>query len=41
MYDLYSEDDKELELKENIDDGIDFNLDENKPSSNRRRKNGR
>ena len=23
---LYSEDDKELELKENIEDGIDFNL---------------
>ena len=28
---LYSEDDRELELTENIDDGIDFNLDENKP----------
>ena len=28
---LYSKDDKELELTENIDDGIDFNLDENKP----------
>ena len=28
---LYSEDDKELELTENIDDGIDFNLDDNKP----------
>ena len=27
---LYSEDDRELELTENIDDGIDFNLDENK-----------
>lgn len=25
---LYSEDDKELELKENIDEGIDFNLEE-------------
>ena len=28
---LYSEDDRELELTENIDDGIDFNLDEHKP----------
>jgi len=28
---LYSKDDKELELTENIDDGIDFNLDDNKP----------
>ena len=28
---LYSEDDQELELTENIDDGIDFNLDDNKP----------
>ena len=28
---LYSEDDRELELTENIDDGIDFNLDDNKP----------
>ena len=27
---LYSENDEELELKENIDDGIDFNLEENK-----------
>ena len=27
---LYSEDDKELELKENIDEGIDFNLDKDK-----------
>ena len=27
---LYSEDNKELELKENIDEGIDLNLDENK-----------
>ena len=27
---LYSSDDKELELKENIDDGIDFNLEANK-----------
>ena len=27
---LYSNDDKELELKESIDDGIDFNLDANK-----------
>ena len=25
---LYSEDDQELELKENIDEGIDFNIDE-------------
>ena len=28
---LFSADDRELELTENIDDGIDFNLDENKP----------
>ena len=28
---LYSKDDKELELTENIEDGIDFNLEENKP----------
>ena len=28
---LYSKDNKELELTENIDDGIDFNLEENKP----------
>ena len=28
---LYTEDDKELELKENIDEGIDFNLDKSKP----------
>ena len=28
---LYSEDDQELELTENIDDGIDFNLDDDKP----------
>ena len=28
---LYSKDDKELELTENIEDGIDFNLDDNKP----------
>jgi len=28
---LYSEDDKELELTENIEDGIDFNLEENRP----------
>ena len=28
---LYSKDDKELELTENIEDGIDFNLAENKP----------
>ena len=28
---LFSEDNRELELTENIDDGIDFNLDENKP----------
>ena len=27
---LYSEDDKELELKENIEDGIDFNLEKDK-----------
>ena len=27
---LFSEDNRELELKENIEDGIDFNLDENK-----------
>ena len=27
---LYSENDEELELKENIDDGIDINLEENK-----------
>ena len=27
---LYTEDDKELELKENIDEGIDFNLDKGK-----------
>ena len=27
---LYSEDDKELELTENIEEGIDFNLDDNK-----------
>ena len=29
---LYSEDDKELELKENIEDGIDFNLEKEKIS---------
>ena len=29
---LYSEDNQELELKENIEDGIDFNLDKGKPS---------
>ena len=29
---LYSEDDKELELKENIEDGIDFNLEKDKIS---------
>ena len=29
---LYSEDDKELELKENIEDGIDFNLEKEKAS---------
>ena len=28
---LYSKDDKELELTENIEDGIDFNLEETKP----------
>ena len=28
---LFSEDDRELELTENIDDGIDFNLDDHKP----------
>ena len=29
---LYSEDNRELELKENIEDGIDFNLEKDKPS---------
>ena len=29
---LYSEDNRELELKENIDEGIDFNLEREKPS---------
>ena len=28
---LYTEDNKELELKENIEEGIDFNLDKSKP----------
>ena len=27
---MYSNDNKELELKENIEDGIDFNIDSNK-----------
>ena len=30
---LYSEDNKELELKENIEDGIDFNIDDHRNDS--------
>ena len=31
MFDLYSEDNQELELKENIDEGIEYDPEKEKP----------